>query len=88
MLPPLPTQLFKQLSEDLSQALGQRGEGLPQKEMQALLQAALGRLNLVTREEFDAQAAVLLRTREKVEQLERDVAALRDTIASLSSAAK
>ncbi len=37
------------------------------------LQAGLGRLDLVTREEFDVQRAVLLRTREKLDLLERMV---------------
>ncbi|MFC6839971.1 ubiquinone biosynthesis accessory factor UbiK [Xanthomonas theicola] len=40
------------------------------------LQAGLGKLDLVTREEFEVQRAVLLRTREKLEALERRVAAL------------
>lgn len=34
------------------------------------LRAGLRRLDLVTREEFDVQRAVLLRTREKIESLE------------------
>lgn len=34
------------------------------------LRAGLRRLDLVTREEFDVQRAVLLRTREKIEALE------------------
>jgi BMFP domain-containing protein YqiC len=33
-------------------------------------------MNFVTREEFDAQSAVLLRTREKLEALQEQVAAL------------
>jgi len=37
------------------------------------LQAGLGRLDLVTREEFDLQRSVLLKTREKLEALERQV---------------
>lgn len=41
-----------------------------------LLQAALARLDLVTREEFDAQRAVLQRTRALVEQLEARVVEL------------
>ena len=36
----------------------------------------LSRLELVTREEFDAQQAVLMKTREKVEALEKRVADL------------
>ena len=42
----------------------------------AALQSGLGRLDLVTREEFEVQKLVLLRTRERVEALERQVAAL------------
>lgn len=38
--------------------------------------AALARMNLVTREEFDAQTALLVRTREKLETLEASVAEL------------
>jgi ubiquinone biosynthesis accessory factor UbiK len=40
------------------------------------LRAGLRRLDLVTREEFDVQRCVLLRTREKVEALEARVAEL------------
>ena len=41
-----------------------------------VLQAGLARLDLVTREEFDVQRAVLMRTREKLEALEKTVAVL------------
>ena len=47
-----------------------------QQNFKAVLQGGLSKLDLVTREEFDVQRAVLLRTREKVEQLERVVAAM------------
>ena len=47
-----------------------------EKNIHSLLQAALGKLDLVTREEFDVQARVLARTREKLEQLEKTLAAL------------
>ena len=40
------------------------------------IKAGLGKLDLVTREEFDVQRAVLLRTREKLETLEKAVAEL------------
>ena len=46
------------------------------KSIRATLQANLERLNLVTREEFDVQRLVLLRTREKLETLEKLVAKL------------
>ena len=47
-----------------------------QQNFRAVLQTGLSRLDLVTREEFEVQRAVLLRTREKLEQLERSVAGL------------
>ncbi|NOX75884.1 MAG: accessory factor UbiK family protein [Gammaproteobacteria bacterium] len=47
-----------------------------EKNIHAALQSALSRLDLVTREEFEVQSAVLLRTREKLEALEQRVAAL------------
>lgn len=46
----------------------------PRRELQAAVQSALGKMDLVTREEFDAQTAVLQRTRERLEQLEKQVA--------------
>jgi BMFP domain-containing protein YqiC len=47
----------------------------------AVLQTALGNLDLVSREEFDVQSKVLERTRTKLEQLERELVELRrDTI--------
>lgn len=45
----------------------------------AVLQAGLARLDLVSRQEFDVQAAVLRRTREKLEALEARLAALEGT---------
>lgn len=44
--------------------------------VRALLQSTLAKLELVSREEFDAQAAVLARTRAKLESLEQQLAQL------------
>ena len=38
-----------------------------------ILKSSFERLNLVTREEFEIQQQVLLKTREKIEQLEKKV---------------
>jgi BMFP domain-containing protein YqiC len=43
------------------------------KNLRASLEAGLAKLDLVTREEFDVQSAVLARTREKLERLEAQV---------------
>ena len=47
-----------------------------QQNFKSVLQAGLGKLDLVTREEFDVQRAVLARTRDKLEALERQLAEL------------
>jgi hypothetical protein len=47
-----------------------------EKNLKAMLSGALAKLDLVTRAEFDIQARVLLRTREKVDALEARVADL------------
>ena len=56
-----------------------------QQNFKSMLQAGLGKLDLVTREEFDVQRAVLLRTREKLEALEAQVAALEVPAPALSA---
>jgi hypothetical protein len=53
-----------------------------EQNMKATLQAGLGKLDLVTREEFDVQRAVLLRTREKLDALERAVEILEARLAA------
>jgi hypothetical protein len=47
-----------------------------EQNFKGVLQSGLARLDLVTREEFDVQAAVLRRTREKLESLEKRLAEL------------
>lgn len=68
------------LFEDISSRLSQLAASSPardiEKNARALLTSAFARLDLVTREEFDIQAAVLARTREKLGALEARVAAL------------
>lgn len=65
--PPPPRDVLQQLS-DLVGGSGVRGE--VDKSMRALAQSALTRLDMVNREEFDAQAEILQRTRARVVELE------------------
>ena len=67
--------LARRLSDLVPPGLRESKEEL-QQTFKGALQSGLSRLELVTREEFDVQRAVLLRTREKLEALERVVAAL------------
>jgi len=66
--------------DDLAKKIGQAIDASPAKDVEknvkALLQASLQRLDLVPREEFELQTQVLLRTREKLEALESRVAQL------------
>ncbi len=56
------------------------GAGTLEREVRSTLRSVLGaaleRMDLVSREEFDVQQAVLERTRDKLERLERTVAEL------------
>ena len=52
-----------------------------EQNFKATLQAGLGKLDLVTREEFEVQRAVLLRTREKLDAMERAIAVLEARLA-------
>jgi BMFP domain-containing protein YqiC len=66
--------------DDLQQRINQLLSGTPaadmQKNLKALLTQQFARLDLVTREEFDTQAQVLARTREKLAALEQRLAAI------------
>jgi BMFP domain-containing protein YqiC len=71
-------------------------EGLPESarilrrdiesNFRAVLQASLGKLDLITRSEFEVQARVLERTRSQVEQLEQRIAAMERRIVELEKA--
>jgi ubiquinone biosynthesis accessory factor UbiK len=52
-----------------------------EQNFKATLQAGLGKLDLVTREEFEVQRAVLLRTREKLDAMERAITVLEARLA-------
>ncbi|MDL5364366.1 accessory factor UbiK family protein [Xanthomonas sp. NCPPB 2654] len=67
--------LARRLSDLVPPGLRESRDEL-QSTFKSALQAGLGKLDLVTREEFEVQRAVLLRTREKLETLERSVAVL------------
>ena len=77
-----PFSLFKpemltDIAEQASKLLpGEKSREELQRSMQLVLQNALARLDLVTREEFDAQSAVLQKTRAKVDALEAELSHL------------
>jgi hypothetical protein len=68
-------ELARQLAESVPQNLRAFGQDL-ERNFKALLHTGLERMELVTREEFDVQRAVLDRTRTKLEQMEARLADL------------
>lgn len=44
-----------------------------EKNVRAILESTFSKMNLISREEFDVQAAVLAKTRAKLEQLEKKI---------------
>lgn len=76
MFQPFATQLL----QELQQALQHTSVELPKEELRRLSQKVVQRLDLVGREEFDTQTAVLQRTREKVDALEQALSQLQQEL--------
>jgi len=72
----LNPKLLDDMSARLSALMANTPAGDIEKNLRAMLGSLFGKLDLVTREEFDVQREVLLRTREKLTQLEARVAEL------------
>ena len=69
-------RIIEELGSKLSELAANSPARDLEKNVRALLTSGFARLDLVTREEFDVQQEVLLRTREKLAELERRVAEL------------
>ena len=67
-------KLLDDLNERISALLRNTPAAEVQKNLKAMLAQALGKMDLVTREEFDIQTQVLARTREKLTALEARLA--------------
>jgi BMFP domain-containing protein YqiC len=64
--------LVTRLTEALPPGIKQIPEDM-EKTFRTIIQSGLSKMDLVTREEFDAQSKVLARTREKLEMLEKRI---------------
>lgn len=67
---------FSDLQDKLHQAMENSPVKDLEKNMKSMLSQGFSKLDLVTREEFDVQAQVLAKTREKLDALEARVAEL------------
>ena len=72
-------QLFPDVAKSAQQDLNQQAK--------AALNSLVSKLDVVTREEFEIQQQVLLKTREKLEAMEKRVAALEAQLTDTSSIA-
>ena len=79
--PPPPWEVLQQVTELVGGA-GVKGE--VDKGMRSLAQSALSRLQMVSREEFDAQTQILQRTRARVIALEAALEELTKEFETLS----
>ena len=71
-------EVVKKLLESLPPGVRDLKKDL-ENNFRSILQTTLTKMDLVAREEFDVQVAVLKRTREKLEQLEKKVATMEKT---------
>ncbi|MGB1255207.1 MAG: accessory factor UbiK family protein [Thiolinea sp.] len=68
-------EMIKKFAEAVPEPLRNAQQDM-ESNVRGILESGLQKMNLVTREEFEIQTAVLQRTREKLEALEKRVAAL------------
>ena len=71
--PPPPWEVMQRVGELVG---GSGAKGELDKSARALAQSALARLDVVSREEFDAQSEILRRTQDRVAALEAELEAL------------
>lgn len=69
-------EFLEEINRRMAEVLAQSPAKDVEKNLRAMMNAAFNRLDLVTREEFDVQAQLLARTREKLDELEARLAGL------------
>ena len=74
-------QIARQVHESMPKGLREFGDDV-EKKVRQVIQSQLTRLDVVSREEFDVQTQVLLRTREKLALLEQRISDLESRAAA------
>ncbi|BBU26443.1 hypothetical protein BTHE68_01770 [Burkholderia sp. THE68] len=77
-----PNDVFNDLQQKMSDLFKNSPAKDVEKNMKAMLSQGFSKLDLVTREEFDTQTQVLVRTRARLEELEKRVAQLEQRLAN------
>lgn len=78
----METRFLDELNKKVGELLAASPAKDVEKNLRALLSSTFSRLDLVTREEFDIQQAVLGRTREKLERMEARLAEMEKAVAN------
>lgn len=79
-----PQQLFGLIQEQVNQTFPEFGKAAQEEmagNLKLVITSVISKLDLVSRDEFEAQQAVLERTRAMLEKLEKTVAELEDKVA-------
>jgi ubiquinone biosynthesis accessory factor UbiK len=71
-----PNDMFNEFQNKMSELLRNSPAKDVERNMKAMLSQGFSKLDLVTRDEFDTQTQVLMRTRARLEELEQRVAQL------------
>jgi len=71
-----PPKFVDEVAGRLSELISQGPARDLERNVKAMLSSAFSRLDLVTREEFEVQRELLMRTREKLDALEQRIAVL------------
>lgn len=77
-----PNDVFNDLQQKMSDLFKNSPAKDVERNMKAMLSQGFSKLDLVTREEFDTQTQVLVRTRARLEELEKRVAQLEQRLAA------
>ena len=73
----LKPNILEQVNQHVTQALSNSPFTDVEKNLKTIVLSILNKLDIVTREEFDIQQKVLAATREKLEELERQLEVLK-----------
>ena len=76
-----PNDVFNDLQQKMSDLFKNSPAKDVERNVKAMLSQGFSKLDLVTREEFDTQTQVLVRTRARLEELEKRVAQLEQRLA-------
>jgi BMFP domain-containing protein YqiC len=83
-----PNDVFNDLQAKVSDLFRNSPAKDVERNMKAMLSQGFSKLDLVTREEFDTQTQVLVRTRTRLEELEQRVAQLEAKLAGKAPGAQ